>query len=418
MNTEQADAVSPADVDAARERIAGVVRETPLLRSPILTEVAGAPISLKAENLQRTGSFKLRGATNMLAVQSSPPAGVVAASAGNHAQGVALAAREHGLRAIVVMPRGAPLAKQSATRGYGATVELVDGGLGPAQERARAIAAERGYLYMPPFDAAPVVAGQGTVGLEILDERPDVDTVLVPAGGGGLLAGVAVAVKARRLRARVVGVQAQAMAGIVASLAARRPIAVPVAHTIADGVAVSGPSALTLALIERHVDDVIAVSEEEIARAVVFLVERARLVVEGAGALAVAALLAGRVAPTGETVAVLSGGNIDVTQLGRLMERGLLADGRLRELTIAAADVPGELARVTAAVASAGANVIRVEHDLVAADLPVGVARVTLRVEVAGGAGWADLLARMVDAGFARGAATDLATAAAAAYPA
>ncbi|MEX2228176.1 MAG: threonine ammonia-lyase [Dehalococcoidia bacterium] len=409
--------VTIRDVDDARARIADVAHTTPLWPSVALSEQTGSEVLLKCENLQRTGSFKVRGAANMLALQSPLPSGVVAASAGNHAQGVALAARGHGLPAIVVMPRGLPLAKQRAVLEYGAEIELVDGGLWPAQERARVIAVERGYLYMPPFDDPAVIAGQGTVALEVLEQCPQVDTVLVPAGGGGLLAGVALALKARRPAARVIGVQARAMPGIIASRAEGRPVRAPVAHTIADGVAVAGPSALTLALIERFVDDVIAVSEEEIARAIVFLVERSRLVTEGAGALGVAALLARRVEARGPTVAVLSGGNIDVTQLGRLMERGLLAAGRLRELTIAAADMPGELAMATAAAAAAGANVIGVEHDLVPADLPIGVVRITLRVEVAGAEGFAALVDRMLADGFVRGTVTELATRTAATYP-
>jgi threonine dehydratase len=408
--------VTLADIEAARDRQGGLVRTTPLWPSLTLSALNGARVLLKCENLQRAGSFKVRGATNMLAIQDPPPRGVVAASAGNHAQGVALAAQAQGIPAVVVMPAGAPIAKQRATRGYGAEIDLVAGGLFEAQQRARDVAAERGFLYMPPFDHPALVAGQGTLGLELLEQCPDLETVLVPAGGGGLLAGVAVAVKSRRPSARVVGVQARAMPGLIASLAAGEAVAVPPAHTIADGVAVRGPSPLTLDLVGRYVDDVVAVSEEEIARAVVFLIERARLVVEGAGALGVAALLSGGAQPRGDTVVVLSGGNIDVNQLERLIERGLLHDGRQRRLTIAAADVPGELARATAAVAAAGVNVIDVDHDLVAPDLPLGVARVTLRIELAGDDAYTALLDRMLAEGFVRGSATDLATAEAARY--
>ena len=413
-----ADEVSLADVEAARERIRELVRTTPLWPSRVLSEQFGVPVLLKCENMQRTGSFKVRGASNMLAALERPPAGVVAASAGNHAQGVALAAALRGIPATVLMPAEAPLAKRQATAGYGAEVVLVDGPLAAAIERAGSLAAERGLLFVPPFDHPAVVAGQGTLGLEIVEQEPEVETVLVPAGGGGLLAGVALAVKSLRPGTRVIGVQARAMRGIVESREAGEVRTVPAARTIADGVGVAGPSALTLSLIERYVDDVVAVSEQDIARAVVFLIERARLVVEGAGALGVAALLSGATAARGRTVAVLSGGNIDINLLGRIVERGLLVEGRSRSLTIAAANVPGELSRITGAVAAAGANIIEVGHELVTADLPVGVARLTLRLEVAGDEAFEQLIETLLAAGLVRGAATDLTTAAAASMPA
>jgi threonine dehydratase len=409
--------VTIADVERAATRLAGIVRRTPLWPSVALTELTGVPVSLKCESLQRTGSFKLRGASNMLATAEPRPAGVVAASAGNHAQGVALAARELGLPATVVMPRGAPLVKRRATRGYGAVIELVDGPLAACQTRARALAEERGLLYVPPYDHPQIVAGQGTVGLELTDDAPDVETVLVPAGGGGLLAGVALAVKARHPCARVIGVQTQAMPGIAESLAAGEPRQLPARHTIADGVAVAGPSALTLELIRRHVDAVVMVSEEAVARALLFLLERSRLVAEGAGALGVAALLGGHVEVRGHTVAVVSGGNIDVNLLGRLVERGLAADGRQRTITVATAHVPGELALVTGAVAEAGVNVVEVDHDLSSPDLPVGVARVRLRLDLDGEAAFDALVESLLAGGFRRGVATDLATPAAAESP-
>lgn len=404
--------VTLADIEAARARIAGHVRPTPLVPSVALGEAVGVPVHLKCENLQRTGSFKVRGAHNMVALRV--PSAVVTASAGNHAQGVALACRERGVAATVVMPRTAPLAKQLATRGYGAEVVLVEGGLVEAIERARALAEARKWLFVPPFDAPEVVAGQGTLGLELLEELPELATVLVPAGGGGLLAGVAVAVKSSRPDVRVVGVQSAAMPGLLASRAAKAPVTVGRARTIADGVAVAGPSALTHALIERYVDDLVEVPEADIASSVVFLLERARLVVEGAGALGVAALRAGIVRPQGPTVAVISGGNIDVSVLGRLVQRGLAVDGRQRRLTIAAANVPGELARITEVCSAHGANIIEVVHDLAPPELPVGVARITLRLEVAGVEAYEALLAGFLAAGFAEGAASELLTPAAA----
>jgi len=405
--------VTIADIEAARRRIDGLVRVTPVWPSVELSERAGVSVLLKCENLQRTGSFKVRGAHNMLGSQDPAPTRVVAASAGNHAQGVALAATQRGIASTVVMPASAPLAKRRATAAYGADVELVDGPLSLALDRARDLAASNGWLFVPPFDAPAVVAGQGTLGLELLEQVPDLETVLVPAGGGGLLAGVALAVKSRRPEVRVIGVQTDAMPGLVASRAGGASTTVEARRTIADGVAVAGPSALTYALIERYVDDVVTVSEDAIASAVVFLIERARLVVEGAGALGVAALRSGAVEARGVTVAVLSGGNIDVSLLGRLAERGLAVDGRRRRLTFAAANVPGELALITSALAEQRANVIRAEHDLAAPDLPVGVARITLSVEADGEAAFEALRDALVAHGFASTSITEFATPAA-----
>ena len=414
---DAAGVVTIDDLRAARERIADAVRVTPLWPSVTLSDIAGTPVLLKCEQLQRGGSFKLRGASNMLGALERPPAGVVAASAGNHAQGVALAAAQRGLTATVAMPAGAPLAKQLATRSYGARIELVDGSLGDCLRHAEQIAAERGLLFVPPFDDPAVVAGQGTLGLELIDQAPDLDTVIVPAGGGGLLAGMALAVKALRPEARVIGVQAQAMPGIVASLAAGAPRAVPVVHTLADGAAVAAPSALTLGLIQRYVDDVVAVHEATIARAMVLLMERTKLVVEGAGALGVAALLEGAVEARGRTAIVLSGGNVDINLLDRIVERGLVSEGRRRSLTVAAANVPGELARVSGLLAAADANVLEVDHELVSADLPVGVARLTFRLDVAGPEAFEQLRAGLAAAGLRPGAVTDFVTESAAAMP-
>ena len=416
--SEQPQGPTIAEVHAARARLAGIARVTPLWPSVTLSRRAGAEVLLKCEQLQRGGSFKLRGAANMLGALPSQPAGVVAASAGNHAQGVALAARGLGVPASVFMPASAPLAKQSATKSYGAEVVLVDGPLASCIVRAEARSEEGGLLFVPPFDHPDVVAGQATLGLELLEQEPALDTVVVPAGGGGLLAGVALAVKSLRPATRVVGVQAAAMAGIVASLEAGERMEVPPLSTLADGAAVAGPSELTLVLIERYVDEVVAVAEAEIAQAVVTLLERAKFVVEGAGALGVAALLSGAVRPRGRTAVVLSGGNIDINLLDRIVERGLLREGRRRRLTVAAANVPGELARVSALIAGAGANVLEVDHELVAADLPVGVARLTFRIEVAGAEAFEELRAALREAGLREGAVTDFVTASAGEMPA
>jgi threonine dehydratase len=412
-------AVTPRDVAEARERIRASVRETPVLPSNVIAERAGAPVALKLENLQRTGSFKIRGAMNMISALDTRE-GVVAASAGNHAQGVAYAAAEYGIPSIVVMPGEAPLAKQAATRDYGAEVILVDGPLSTAIEHARTLAAERGLTFVPPFDHPAIVAGQGTLGLEILQQVPDADTIVVPAGGGGLLAGIAAAVKPEHPHVRIVGVQSVAMPGVVRSLQAGKPLEMPAARTVADGVAVAGPSALTLDLIQRYVDDVVTVSEDLIAQAIVLLIERARVVAEGAGALATAALIGGLVSREGRggdgtTVAIVSGGNIDINQLGRIVTRGLVHVGRHRTLTVAAANVPGELVLISGGLAAARANILEVTHELVTADLPVGVARLTFRLELAGPGAYEDVLEALLERGLVRGTETDLCTPAAAA---
>lgn len=409
--------VTAADIEAARTRISEFVRLTPTIPSQALFDRTGLPVTLKLENLQRTGSFKVRGANNVLASFAEAPNGVIAASAGNHAQAVALAAQQRGIPATVVMPQTAPAAKQQACRGYGAKIELVEGSLATAQARARDLAEERGLFYIPPYDAAAVVAGQGTLGLEVVEQVPDLETVIVPAGGGGLLAGVAIAVKSQRPQARVIGVQTSAMNGIVESLRAETPVLVVPRHTIADGVAVAGPSELTLGLIREYVDDVVDVSEESIAQAVVFLLERARVVAEGAGALAVAAVLSGATTATGSTVAVVSGGNIDVNVLDRLVDRGLEADGRRRRITVATANVPGELERISGAIGRARANIIHVEHDLSAPDLPVEVARLTVVLELPEAAAIKQVQAELLADGFTEGELTDYETPAAANWP-
>lgn len=411
------DTVTIEDVRAARERIADSVRVTPMWPSVSLSDIAGVPVLLKCEQLQRGGSFKLRGASNMLGSLAARPRGVIAASAGNHAQGVALAAAERGLPATVVMPANAPLAKQAATRGYGAGVVLLDGPLGACIERAREMAAERDLLFVPPFDNPAIIAGQGTLGLELIEQAPEVEAVLVPTGGGGLLAGVALAVKSLRPDVRVIGVQAQAMPGVVASLVAGRAQTVPVVQTLADGAAVAGPSELTLELIERYVDDVVTAQEAEIAQAMVLLIERTKFVVEGAGALGIAALLARAVDLRGPVGVVLSGGNVDINLLDRIVERGLTGEGRRRSVTFATAHAPGELARISRIIAAQRANVIEVEHEIVNAALPVGVALLTFRLDIAGAEAFDQLCAALEAAGMRRGTVSDFVTPAAQSMP-
>jgi threonine dehydratase len=359
-------AVSVADVEDAARRIAGQVRETPLLPAGELSRRVGARVLLKAENLQVTGSFKARGATNVLRRLSEDAlrAGVVAASAGNHAQAVARAARDAGARAVLVMPEGAPLAKVAAVRQYAGEVRLHGATYDDAQAEARRMSEAEGRTLVHPFDAPEVVAGQGTVGLEVARAAPEVRLVVLPLGGGGLAAGAALAVKARLPDARVVGVQAEACAPYIDSLAAHRPIGARSANTICDGIAVKRPGDFTLPLVERYVDQVVTVSDDEVAQAMVLLLERSKLVVEGAGAVAVAALMQGRMDPpdSGEVCAVLSGGNVDASLLSECIRLGETAAGRRMVLSTVVPDRPGALAGLLRVVADHGGNVVDVEH--------------------------------------------------------
>jgi threonine dehydratase len=354
------------DIEDAAGLIAGQVRETPLLSAGELGRRVGARVLLKAENLQLTGSFKLRGAMNSIRRLSEEhlSKGVVAGSAGNHAQAVAYAARAAGTRAVLVMPEQAPLAKVAAVREYGGEVRTVEGGFDEAGAQARRISEEEGLTPVHAFDAPHVVAGQGTIGLEIARDAPDVKLVVIPLGGGGLASGIALAVAARLKGARVVGVQAEACAPYLDSLAARRPIGARSANTICDGIAVKRPGDFTLPLVERYVDDVVTVTDDEVAQAMVLLLERSKLVVEGAGAVAVAALMHGRVTapPSGEVCAVLSGGNVDASLLSECIRLGETAAGRRMVLSTVVPDRPGALAGLLRVVADHGGNVVDVEH--------------------------------------------------------
>ena len=330
-----APSVTVDDIEAAREVIAGGILETPVWPARALERLAGVPVVLKCEQLQRAGSFKIRGALNAIHSLSDEDRarGIVAASAGNHAQGVALAAQAAGIAATVVMPEGAPLVKAAATEGYGARVVFHGESLEEARAHAGDLASRDGLVYLPPFTNDAVIAGQGTLGLELLEQIPDLAEVLIPAGGGGLLAGVATAIKARRPEVRVVGVQAAAMDGICRSYAAGEVRSVPHAGTLADGVAVAGPSDRTFTLIRENVDEMIACGDTAIAHAMVFLLETSKLLVEGAGALGVAALLSDAYRPRAKTAIVLSGGNVDINRLGSIVRYGLVEDGRYRHLT-------------------------------------------------------------------------------------
>ena len=395
-----------ADFARARDVVAAVVRHTPMESSRFLADRLGVPVHLKCENLQRTGSYKLRGAFNRLSALSPEERarGVVAASAGNHAQGVAFAARELGIRATIFMPVGVALPKLDATRAYGADVVLHGDSVGETLEAANAFAVETGAVVIPPFDHADVIAGQGTLGLEVLDDVPDAATIVVPIGGGGLAAGVASAVKQRAAlegrTIRVIGVQAENASPFVPSLAQGHAVQVPVVPTIADGIAVYKPGELTLEIIRETVDEVITVSDDDIARALLVLLERAKLVVEPAGAVSVAALMSGRIHSDGPVVALLSGGNIDPLLMQRVIAHGLAASDRYLTLEIGLPDRPGQLARIAELLAEANANVIEVLHTRHGNGLQISEVALRLSVETRGPAHRASVVDVLRRAGY------------------
>jgi threonine dehydratase len=382
------DTVTHSDVEDAARAISGHVRDTPLVPAGELGRRVGARVLLKAENLQLTGSFKARGATNMIRRLSPEElaAGVVAASAGNHAQAVAFAARDAGAHAVLVMPEQAPLAKVAAVQQYGGEVRLIDGGYDEAGAVARELAEDVGMTLVHAFDQPAVVAGQGTIGLEIARDAPDTALIVVPLGGGGLAGGIALAASEVLPAARVIGVQAEACAPYIDSLAAHRPVGARSANTICDGIAVKRPGDFTLPIVERHVDEVVTVSDDQVAEAMVLLLERSKLVVEGAGAVAVAALMHGRVdvGDAGVVCAVLSGGNVDASLLSECIRLGETAAGRRMVLSTVVPDRPGALAGLLRVVADCGANVVDVEHLRDGIDLHVRETAIKLVLQTRG----------------------------------
>ncbi|HKR51835.1 MAG TPA: threonine ammonia-lyase [Pseudonocardiaceae bacterium] len=389
-------------IRAARETLDGVVRRTPLKHSGALTQHCGVPIYLKCENLQRTGSFKIRGAyVRILALSPAQRVrGVVAASAGNHAQGVALTAAMLGTTATVYMPVAAALPKIAATRGYGAQVHLVGDVVEESMAAAREFAGATGAAFIHPFDHPDVLAGQGTVGLEMLEQLPDVGTVLVPTGGGGLIGGIAAAVKGVKPDVRVVGVQAAGAAVWPASLAAGAPVRLPQRHTMADGIAVAEVGPVTFAHVSSLVDGVLTVGEEALSQALLLCLERAKMVVEPAGAAAVAALLETTGHLPGPVCAVLSGGNVDPLLLMHVIRRGLGAAGRFLTLRVTVPDRPGELAALLRRVGESGANVVDVAHSRTAGTLAVGEVVVALSLETRGSRHREELVADLGAAGY------------------
>ena len=349
-------------IHEAREALNGVARVTPLNEAKNL----GKNVYIKAENLQKTGAFKLRGAYNKIRSlsQEERERGVIACSAGNHAQGIALSATTLGIKSVICMPAGAPLSKVEATKNYGAEVVLVPGVYDDAAKEAARLAEEKGYSFAHPFNDPYVIAGQGTIGLEILEQLPEVEQVVVPIGGGGLISGIAFAIKALKPSCKVIGVQAAGAASMYASRQNGEILELPSVSTIADGIAVKQPGVNTFELVNKYVDDIALVTEDEISSAILALIEKQKMIAEGAGAVSVAAAMHNKFDLAGKrVVSVVSGGNIDVTSLSRVIERGLIKSGRSSQLTIELIDKPGQLMDVSRIIAQCGGNVVSVHHE-------------------------------------------------------
>jgi threonine dehydratase len=392
MTTAQAPTL--ADLEAARARIAGIARVTPVYPSETFSRLAGRTIHLKAENLQRTGAFKIRGAVNTIASLSPEEraAGVTAASAGNHGQAVAWAAREAGIAATVFMPQDSPMAKVEATKNYGAQVELVGAGFDESLAAAQAHVDAAGATFIHAFEDERVIAGQGTIGLELAEQLPGVGTVVVPIGGGGLASGIALALRSVRPDVRIVGVQAENMCPFAGGTEFR--------YTIAEGIAVKQPGTLTASILGELLDDIVTVTDDQISHAIVLLLERTKLLVEGAGAAPVAAVLAGKVAGEDEAAILLSGGNIDPTLLIQVMRQGLTQAGRYLVVRTRLGDRPGELIKLLQLVAEERANVVSVEHHREGMRLPIGQTEVELTLAMRDEAHCEELRATLAERGF------------------
>ncbi|MFC6874394.1 threonine ammonia-lyase [Halobellus marinus] len=396
--------LSLSDVEAARERIDDVVRRTPLEYSYAFSEMTEADVHLKLENFQRTGAFKIRGATNRIATLSAAEqeAGVVTASAGNHAQGVALAATRSGVDATIVMPEHAPISKVKATERYGGRTVLHGADYDEAQAKAHEIEAAEGRTYVHAFDDEKVMAGQGTIGLEIVEDCPDVDTVVVPVGGGGLISGIATAVKARKPDARVIGVQAEGAASLPDSLQAGEIRERESVNTIADGIATRKVGERPFAVIRERVDEVVTVTDEEIAVALTYLLERSKTLVEGAGAVSMAALLFEAFDyEAGETIVpALCGGNIDTNQLTTVLVRGLVETGRYLKIRTVLRDRPGALEDLVEIIAERRANIYAIQHDRTSRDVAMNEADVEIDIETRGHDHIEEVLGALRDAGY------------------
>jgi len=397
MTSPLADLIGVEEIEAAADLLKGVIRYTPMESSRPLAQLVGGPVYLKCENLQRTGSFKIRGAYTRISrlTDAERANGVVAASAGNHAQGVALAAALLGCSATVYMPVGASIAKLAATKAYGADVHLIGDNLDEALVEARAFAERTGAVLVHPFDHPDILRGQGTVGLEILDQVPDVATIVVSTGGGGLISGIAAAVKGRRPDVKIIGVQAEQAAAWPDSLAAGQPVRLRKMSTLADGIAVGEPTALTYSHVASLVDGIVTVSEDELSRAMLLCLERAKMVVEPSGAATIAAITKAPEQFKAPVVAVLSGGNIDPLVLLHVTQHGLVAAGRFLSLRIEISDRPGSLARLLALVGAMGASVVDVEQSRLGSTLALGDVEVDLRLECRGAEHRDEMLRRL-----------------------
>ncbi len=376
--------VSIADIWRAQDVLRKTIAHTPMIQSRTFSAMTGANVHLKAEMLQRSGSFKIRGATYKMSrlTQAQRQHGVITASAGNHAQGVAIAARDAGVPCTIFMPRFAPLAKVTATQGYGAEVVLYGDTYDDAYARCMEVQRETGATFIPAFDDVDVIAGQGTLGLEMLNELPDADTIIVPIGGGGLISGIATAAKALKPDIRIIGVQASGSGSCRASLDVGEVVTLPAITTIADGIAVKRPGSITFPIIKELVDDVLLMDDEQIIHAVLLLLERCKFLVEGAGAVGVAALLSGLIDVKGHNViCLLSGGNIDVNLVSRFIQHGLSAAGRFLAIHTLLADRPGELLRLLQVIADQGVNVLEVNHHRLSAHVPIHQVEVILTLE-------------------------------------
>lgn len=395
--------VTLEDIRQAQCATGHLVLKTPLLPARSLSELAGCELFLKAENLQRAGSFKVRGAYNRIAVlrPDQKTRGVVTASAGNHAQAVALAASHLGIPCTVVMPKGASFAKVEATRSYGATVLLEGDGFDQAQLHARRVMQEHNLTFIHAFDDPAIIAGQGTIGLEMLDQVGDLDAVVVPVGGGGLISGIALAMKEMAPGVRVIGVQAAAATAVVDSYKANQRIAVQQEATVADGIAVGTPGELTIPMVLRYVDDMVVVEEEEVTQAMMLLLERSKVLVEGAGAVGLAAVLGGKIRVAGKRVAVvLSGGNVDSHLIAKVVEHGLAHAGRYLVLRVMLEDRPGQLSRLLSIVSGCHVNVLDIGHLRHAPTVHLGQVEIQLTLETRNYAHSEEVWERLCTAGY------------------
>jgi threonine dehydratase len=396
--------VTLADIETARRHIRDSVFLSPCAYTETLSRMTDCRLFLKLENLQMTGSFKERGALNKILSLSDAQkaAGVIAASAGNHAQGVAHAARLNGIKATIVMPETTPLAKIQGTLALEAEIILYGSGYDEAYTKARELQEIHDYTFIHAFDDPAVIAGQGTIGLELLEQVPDLEVVIVPVGGGGLIAGIATAIKTQRPEVRIIGVETSRLPAMQASLKAGHIQPLPAAKTLADGISVAVVGSHTFPIVSRYVEEIVTVSEEEIANAILILLEREKTLTEGAGAVGFAALYQHRIAGvTGKTgVVILSGGNIDMTLLSRIIERGLEIDGRLARIKVVVPDMPGSVARLTTIIASERANIFDLSQSRPASDVQLGQAEITLMLETRGREHVQELISAIQVAGF------------------